>query len=349
MTYRGLAPRRFSRAEAAASRLRSEPRAVLTIGVEPLAGGSLRLSTDPGGLQESTSNERCISLVWGADCLELRCPRTLVRQVLSALDPALEEEVMPPDLAALLLEFAMLPIIKALEQATRRKLSITGLTTANPGVTPTGLGFVLESDDQLWPLSLSSVPVHSDASDPLAALMQFWPPAPKSMARFRMPAALRIGTTRLSIAALRSLRPGDAVLLQVGDGSSGMLVVAERWTAPARRHAAAWHLLEAPKAASESGRMEWTMRSLDAVEDSPETPPINDPDQLPVQLTFEVGRLELTLAELRRLGPGSIIELGRGFAEPVRISAHGRPVGQGELVDVEGMVAVKVVRLFDYE
>jgi hypothetical protein len=29
--------------------------------------------------------------------------------------------------------------------------------------------------------------------------------------------------------------------------------------------------------------------------------------------------------------------------------AQGRPVGQGQLVDVEGMVGVKIVRLFDYE
>ncbi len=87
------------------------------------------------------------------------------------------------------------------------------------------------------------------------------------------------------------------------------------------------------------------MRSVDAAEGSQ----INDPDQLPVQLTFEVGRLEITLAELRGLGPGSVLELGRNLAGAVHISAQGRPVGQGELVDVEGMVGVKVVRLFDYE
>ena len=61
------------------------------------------------------------------------------------------------------------------------------------------------------------------------------------------------------------------------------------------------------------------------------------------------GDLEITLAELRRLGPGSVMELPRSITEPVRISAQGRPVGQGELVDIEGMVGVKIVRLFDYE
>jgi type III secretion protein Q len=256
---------------------------------------------------------------------------------------------MPLDLAALLLEVAMLPIIMLWEQATGRTVSITSLRTASPGPAPEGLGLVFANDDQRWRLLLSCIPVRKRSPDPLAALLQFWPLAPRSMTHFCMPAALRVGTTRLSIAAFMSLRPGDAVLLQIGDGKSGMLVVAEVWTALARYDAANWRLLEAPKPASGAGRMEWTMRRIDTVDDGPDNSPINDPDQLPVQLTFEVGRLEITLAELRRLGPGSVLELGRDIAEPVRISAQGRPVGQGELVDVEGMVGVKVVRLFDYE
>jgi type III secretion protein Q len=169
------------------------------------------------------------------------------------------------------------------------------------------------------------------------------------MARFGLPAVLRVGTTALSVAALASLRPGDAVLLRTGDGKKGLLVVAEMWTATAQRRAADWQLLEVPRAAFEAGRMEWTLRSFDAVEGEQAGTPINNPDQLPVQLTFEVGRSEITLGELRTLGAGSVLELGRSVAEPIRISAQGRPVGLGELVDVEGAVGVKVTRLFDYE
>ncbi len=77
-------------------------------------------------------------------------------------------------------------------------------------------------------------------------------------------------------------------------------------------------------------------------------PPAADPDAIPITLTFEVGRLEVTLGELRRLGPGSVLQLGRGAGELVTIAAHGRTIGRGELVEVEGAVAVRIVRLFDH-
>jgi type III secretion protein Q len=353
MTCRGLVLRQLSRIEAAASRARAAPRATLIFDGTPFANGSsgsLRLSVDHGRSRNFGPDEKCLSLAWGVDQLELRCPASLPWQILSALDSTLEVDAMPSDLEALLLEAAMLPLITLLEQATRRDISIIALKTASPGAVSEGLGLVLERGDRRWHLLLSGALVSNGSPDPIAALFEFWPIAPAGMARFCLPAALRIGTTPLSVAAFKSLQLGDAVLLQIGDGKSAMLVVAEAWTAITQQDAAAvWRVLEAPKAASKVGRMEWTMRSIDTAESELENSPVNDPDQLPVRLTFEVGRLEITLAELRKLGPGSVVELGRNVAEPVHISAQGRPVGQGELVDVEGMVGVKIVRLFDYE
>ena len=79
-----------------------------------------------------------------------------------------------------------------------------------------------------------------------------------------------------------------------------------------------------------------------------EAPPAADPDDIPVALSFEVGRLTMPLGQLRRLGPGSVIELHRSRQELVEIAAHGRSIGQGELVEIEGAVGVRIVRLFDH-
>jgi flagellar motor switch/type III secretory pathway protein FliN len=56
----------------------------------------------------------------------------------------------------------------------------------------------------------------------------------------------------------------------------------------------------------------------------------------------------MTVAELRLLGPGSVLELGRSISELVRISAQGQTIGQGRLVDVDGAAGVQVVRMFDH-
>jgi type III secretion protein Q len=348
MTVSRLVLPRLSRDEAADARARSACRAPLTFEGPPFSNGPLRLSIDTARLTESGPDERCLMLAWGSDRFQLRCPMSLPRHILAAFDSALETEAMPSDLAALLLEAAMLPIITRCEQITGRDISVRALDQADFQATE-GLRLVLEYGDQRWPLLLTAVGGWKGAPDPLAALLRFWPVAPRSMARFSLPTVLRVGTTTLSVAALASLQPGDAVLLRTGDGKKGLLVVAEMWTAAAQRRAVEWQLLEAPKAAFGAGRMEWTLRSADAVEGEQTGAPINNPDQLPVQLTFEVGRLEITLGELRMLGAGSVLELGRSVADPIRISAQGRPVGQGELVDIEGAVGVKVTRLFDYE
>lgn len=73
-----------------------------------------------------------------------------------------------------------------------------------------------------------------------------------------------------------------------------------------------------------------------------------DPDDLPVTLTFEVGRLHLPLRALRSLAAGSVLDLGCSLAEPVEIAAHGCRIGRGELVEIEGGLGVRIVSLFDH-
>ena len=185
-------------------------------------------------------------------------------------------------------------------------------------------------------------------------MLAFWPVAPRGTDRLGLLAALRVGATRLTRRVLTSLRPGDAVILEawaraLGAGGAiaeAVLVVAESWTALARQDAEGeWRLAEAPRPARWQGRGIWTM---DGNNVSARPAVAADPDEIPVTLTFEVGRLEIPLGELRRMGPGAVLELGRGAGELVEIAAHGRSVGRGELVEVDGAVAVRIVRLFDH-
>jgi type III secretion protein Q len=66
-------------------------------------------------------------------------------------------------------------------------------------------------------------------------------------------------------------------------------------------------------------------------------------DDLPVTLTILVGSLELTLAQLRELAPGSVLQLPRAADARVQVLANHRPVGSGELVDVDGQLAVELI------
>jgi type III secretion protein Q len=73
-----------------------------------------------------------------------------------------------------------------------------------------------------------------------------------------------------------------------------------------------------------------------------------DLDDIPVKLLFELGRVELSLAEVRQLVPGALIPVPRLLEESVDISANGRRIGRGSLVRIGDNLGVRITRLFHH-
>ncbi|RMO94257.1 HrcQb [Pseudomonas syringae pv. philadelphi] len=68
-------------------------------------------------------------------------------------------------------------------------------------------------------------------------------------------------------------------------------------------------------------------------------------DSLELDLTLRCGEFRLTLAELRRLDAGSVLEVS-GIAPGHATLCHGEQVvAEGELVDVEGRLGLQITRL----
>ncbi len=65
--------------------------------------------------------------------------------------------------------------------------------------------------------------------------------------------------------------------------------------------------------------------------------------RLPLRLHVVLGEKECTLAELTGLAPGTLIQLDRDASQPVRLAVNGRIVGEGELVEIEGKLGVKIL------
>lgn len=85
--------------------------------------------------------------------------------------------------------------------------------------------------------------------------------------------------------------------------------------------------------------------------------PLSEPDRsgarnsidliagLHMNVTVELGRTELTVAEVLGLGPGSVVELDRLAGEPVDILVNDRLVARGEVVVVDENFGVRVVEV----
>lgn len=62
----------------------------------------------------------------------------------------------------------------------------------------------------------------------------------------------------------------------------------------------------------------------------------------PIELSIEIARFSLSLGELQRLQVGDVLSTGRRIGERVRVSVGGQTFAEGELVDVEGEVGVRL-------
>lgn len=70
------------------------------------------------------------------------------------------------------------------------------------------------------------------------------------------------------------------------------------------------------------------------------------PTDIPITLTVELGRVNLTVSRLADLKPGDVVELGRHSREPVELTSGGRLVARGELVLIDTELGVRVTSVF---
>jgi type III secretion protein Q len=194
------------------------------------------------------------------------------------------------------------------------------------------------------------------STDALDRLMHPWRAGSRALASLPIPASFQIGQTRLPARHVRSLRVGDAVLLQdvfavfrqneASQAYPGIaalrMVLADTLTAMLSQTDTGWRL---DTSLRHKSKEDDTLNDGTETIDGDMTASV-DLDGLPVQLVFEAARLDLPLGDLRRLGAGSILELNVAPGR-IRIIANGRRIGDGELVSIDGRVGVRIIAFSD--
>jgi type III secretion protein Q len=298
----------------------------------PLAADDWDLAVAPVPPAQVEPPMPALGLQWNEHRYRIALPAACLREAGAPLAVALDEATLPGDLRALLLETATAAVLARLEQAAGGAWQ---WLDAPPAASATGFWARLRRGAASWPIRIEG----DEAA--MAALFAGWP-----VRRHEGPDALvfalriRRGQTTLPWRVAASLRPGDVVLMQQTPAGGPLLVVAESRLAPLREHPDGWLLAAAP-AAPDPKQSEWLMESNDM-----QAVGVDDPEHLPVRLSFDVGALTLSLAELRRLAPGQVLETGRALPEVVEIYAQGARIGRGELVEIEGRLGVSIVEVF---
>lgn len=292
-----------------------------------------------------------LNLTLGADPLTARLPRALVLDLLRSLQCGVGFDPMPPtDLAALLLEAALLPLVEVFERGVGLAVGLHAVADASPHPEPrpdNAASFMRVPFLLRGPGMSQTLWVEAPART-MEILLRNWGAGTRKMDQLPVPLMLQAGSTILSAGLIRSLRPGDAVLLQemeagqILDGLPSVmrLFVADTFVVSLRRAQAGWRLQTPLRQAWKAGQI----LSDNTTEGIAVAEPIVDLDELPVRLVFEAGRLELSLGELRRLGAGSILEIGTQPGQ-VRILVNGQRIGDGELVNIENRSGVRITAL----
>ncbi|MBI4374490.1 MAG: FliM/FliN family flagellar motor switch protein [Deltaproteobacteria bacterium] len=66
---------------------------------------------------------------------------------------------------------------------------------------------------------------------------------------------------------------------------------------------------------------------------------------VPVQLVALIGRKPVTMKELMELKTGAVVELDRGPGEMIDLVASGRVIANGELVEIDGKLGVRILKI----
>ena len=64
---------------------------------------------------------------------------------------------------------------------------------------------------------------------------------------------------------------------------------------------------------------------------------------LPVNLTVEVGRVRMTIKELKQLAPGNLLELGVSPEQGVDLLVNGKKMGRGELISMGETLGIRIL------
>ncbi|HZY20517.1 MAG TPA: type III secretion system cytoplasmic ring protein SctQ [Ramlibacter sp.] len=276
---------------------------------------------------------------WAGADFALRLPAAAARGWIAARFPSLDAGELSDELAAAVLETACGDLLAMLSGLQRGPAQLLALTR-DPVALDAPHAFDVELRQDAGQVVRGSLATGSLGLMLVAGLLARTPPVTNALDADSLPVQLRaeIGGTWLPPEELRSLRIGDAVLLEdvflTPDGH--LCLTHEGGAMRVRRDGAALVVTEAftPKGS--------TMPS------TPTAPAGDQPlaaDQLPLRLAFDLGERQLTLGELRGLQVGQSIDLARPLSSAVSLRVNGALVGTGELVEIDGRLGVTITSL----
>lgn len=314
---------------------------VWSLSLEPLARDTMTAFGD---------NDWVVSADWAGAPFELRLAATAAEQWLRARFAPLDLPPLSEPVRAAAFESALQDALQALRATGQGSVRIDSAVKAQPAVPLLPVANTLQhqfglalacGEARLWgTLTTNALGLMLMAGLAAHLSATAGPAAPHSI-----PMLLRaeIGSATLTQAELRSLNPGDAIVLRHSfvDDAGQLWLGANGWGLRVRADGDQLTVTEPLH------MMEMHMR--DEQDDLERDDPRGDEpvplDALPVRLLFDLGQRTMPMAEVGELQVGQVVDLGRPLSQAVNIRANGALIGTGELMEIGGRIAVGITSL----
>ena len=146
---------------------------------------------------------------------------------------------------------------------------------------------------------------------------------------------LEAGKIDLPLKELKQLEPSDILIMETSDEKDQVFL---RLGSGEYFYAT----IKSDQLILDSGVQKMTDDSNDHASDEA----VASIEEIPVRLTFDLGELVMPFKEVQSLTQGSTVDLNTPITHAVTIRSLNRVIGTGELVDIEGHMGVRIVKLF---
>jgi type III secretion protein Q len=280
----------------------------------------------------------------------------VIETVIAGLDPNQRLDGLDQPHLALLFELALGDELSMLEASLGARLAITSVRMADDdrqnratalafAIAVDGLG-TLGGELLLQPAQAMMFSQFLDRCANRAPQAgkgkSIYPPSP-AQDTVAVAVGVRVAAATVAVGDITTLSPGDVVIADQ-QAKTAVAVIAEHLVAPVELIAAGARIT-APPTRARGSAWEWSMENGG---DSPQPDVAQKTNfgDIPVKLLFELGRIELSLAEIRQLAPGAIVPISRPLEDSVDILANGRRIGRGSLVQIGDSLGIRITRLF---
>lgn len=308
------------------------------------AGRNVRLS--PTWMEEEPDvHDPCtVTIKIDGETAELVLPKSVLELILTSLDPSIPFDDLYADHRAIILESICSSFLDKLEAELGCSLTIV---TVAKGQGRWGGSYVplLPMVIQIQGLGISWGLLRLEPTYLLrfAQLLNSTGELKRSPLDAPAEICMRWASVRLSLEEIRSLNPGDIILIDHSCSQPGMAVAVmeEHLIAPVALTPNGYRVTGVPRRAQGSA-MEWSVQARHKQARNIEAGTIAD---LPMDVFFEYGRLNSSLEEIRTLSPEHTYPLVRPLQDGLDIVVNGTVIGRGELTKIGQGVGVRVTRL----